>query len=47
MYCSALPLYKVRKGKTDHYLKDEAELNDFLVDLVLNMSWWGSLKGKR
>ena len=27
------PLYKLRKGKTDHYLKDDAELNNFLVDL--------------
>ena len=25
------PLYKLRKGKTDHYLKDDAELNDFLL----------------
>ena len=30
VYLAQPPLYKVRKGKTDRYLKDEAELNDYL-----------------
>ena len=40
------PLYKVRKGKTDHYLKDEAELNDFLVDLGVEHVLVGELEGE-
>ena len=40
------PLYKVRKGKTDHYLKDDAELNDFLVDLGVEHVLVGELEGE-
>ncbi len=40
------PLYRVRKGKTDHYLKDDAELNDFLVDLGVEHVLVGELEGE-
>ncbi len=41
------PLYKVRKGKKDHYLKDDAELNSFLVDLGVENARAGSLEGEQ
>jgi len=40
------PLYRVRKGKTDHYLKDDAELDDFLVDLGVEHVLVGELEGE-
>ena len=41
------PLYKVRKGKKDHYLKDDAELNSFLVDLGVENARAGTLEGEQ
>ena len=41
------PLYKLRKGKTDRYLKDDAELNDFLVDLGVEHVRVGELEGEQ
>ena len=41
------PLYKLRKGKTDHYLKDDTELNDFLVDLGVENVRVGELEGEQ
>ena len=41
------PLYKVRKGKKDHYLKDDAELNSFLVDLGVENARAGALEGEQ
>ena len=40
------PLYKVRKGKNDVYLKDDAELNDFLVGLGIQHVQVGTLEGE-
>lgn len=40
------PLYRVRKGKTDHYLKDDTELDDFLVDLGVEHVLVGELEGE-
>ena len=40
------PLYKVRKGKNDVYLKDDAELNDFLVGLGIQHLRVGTLEGE-
>lgn len=40
------PLYRARKGKTDHYLKDDAELDDFLVDLGVEHVLVGELEGE-
>ncbi len=31
IYISQPPLYKVKSGKTEHYLKDQAELDEFLL----------------
>ena len=41
------PLYKLRKGKTDHYLKDDAELNNFLVGLGVENIRVGTLEGEQ
>lgn len=40
------PLYRLRKGKTDHYLKDDAELDDFLVELGVEHVLVGELEGE-
>jgi DNA gyrase subunit B len=32
MYIAQPPLYRVKRGKTERYLKDEAALNEFLID---------------
>jgi len=31
IYIGQPPLYKIRQGKQEHYLKDDAELNDYLL----------------
>src|SRR6266571_3622150 len=33
LYIAQPPLYRVKKGKTERYLRDEAALEDFLIDL--------------
>jgi DNA gyrase subunit B len=38
LYIAQPPLYKVKKGKTERYLKDEAALSDHLLDLGVR-SW--------
>jgi DNA gyrase subunit B len=35
IYIAQPPLFKVKKGKTERYLKDEASLNDYLADLAV------------
>jgi DNA gyrase subunit B len=35
VYIAQPPLFKVKKGKTERYLKDENALNDFLADLAV------------
>src|SRR5690606_34367635 len=35
LYIAQPPLFKVKRGRTERYVKDEAELERFLVDLAL------------
>jgi DNA gyrase subunit B len=47
MYIAQPPLYRVKRGKTERYLKDEAALNEFLIDLgIENIQVGGQADGQ-
>jgi DNA gyrase subunit B len=45
LYIAQPPLYRVKKGKTERYLRDEAALDDFLLDLAIENLRVGTLTG--
>jgi DNA gyrase subunit B len=45
LYIAQPPLYRVKRGKTERYLKDEAALNEFLIDLGIENVRVGPLAG--
>ncbi len=45
LYIAQPPLFRVRKGKTERYLRDESALDDFLIDLAIENLRVGTLTG--
>ena len=46
IYIAQPPLFRVKRGKTERYLKDEAALNEFLIDLGIENICVASLEGQ-
>jgi DNA gyrase subunit B len=46
IYIAQPPLYKVKIGKSESYVKDDAELNDWLLSAALEETTWSPGAGK-
>ena len=46
LYIAQPPLYRVKKGKNERYLRDEAALDDFLIDLAIENLRVNTLSGE-
>jgi DNA gyrase subunit B len=47
LYIAQPPLYKVAKGRSEVYLKDDAKLDDYLVDAGVALSTLDTVSGQR
>ena len=45
LYIAQPPLYRIKKGRTERYLRDESALDDFLIDLGIENLRVGTLTG--
>ncbi len=45
LYIAQPPLFRVKKGKTEQYLRDELNLDDFLIDIGIDNIQVGEVKG--
>jgi DNA gyrase subunit B len=45
LYIAQPPLFRVKKGKAEQYLRDELNLDDFLIDIGIDNVQVGELKG--
>ncbi|MGE0679339.1 MAG: DNA topoisomerase (ATP-hydrolyzing) subunit B [Candidatus Binatia bacterium] len=45
LYIAQPPLYRVKKGKTERYLRDESSLDDFLISIGIENIQAGNLQG--
>src|SRR5262249_2517523 len=41
------PLYRVKKGKTERYIRDDSALDDFLIDIGIENIKAGNLEGEQ
>ena len=46
LYIAQPPLYRVKKGKNERYIRDESTLDDFLIDIGIENIQVGDLKGE-
>jgi len=46
LYIAQPPLYRIKKGKNERYLRDESSLDDFLIDIGVENIQVGNLSGE-
>ncbi|MGE0823261.1 MAG: DNA topoisomerase (ATP-hydrolyzing) subunit B [Candidatus Binatia bacterium] len=47
LYIAQPPLYRVKKGKQERYIRDETSLEDFLIDSAINDITVGGIEGEQ